>query len=835
MSLVTAAAHRIAQLAFVDRLRQDAVYATRGLRRSLGFTATVVITFALGIGANAAIFSLLDRIYLRPPEGVEKPSQIRRLYSSTAMPGRKGQRFILEGVMGPAPVDAMRAEIGQLATIAAHGGNHRPSQPLTIGNETIRWAIDPVSANFLPLLGVRPAFGRFFTEQEDRDSAKVLIVSYDLWKHSLGGDSLVLGHRVLLGKEPYTIIGVAQNGFGGMEAVGSVSAWQPLGTPGWGTAIVIRLKPGVDPRQVQAGATLAFRHMQMPERVADSTRAILLGPINSARGPEEQPQEMSISTRIAGVAAIILLITVANVGTLLLLRGARRRREIAVRLALGLSRARLCWQLLVEGVLLAGVGAAGAALLATWGSTVLWTMLIPYTPWRGSILDGRVLFFTMTVAVAAGIAAALIPALHATRPDLTQSLKAGTREGTFQRSRLRSSLVIAQATLSVVLIVGAGLFVRSLQKAQAIDLGYATDRLISAAIWAGDDTDLVAPMRAALPGVMSRIAAMPGVDAVAMSAMAPMQGVASGRAFLPSGDTLPVSLNDRHYPTWNAVTPGFFATTGMRVLAGRDFATTDVYGAEPVMSVNESLSRLLWPGESPLGKCLILNKSSEPCRRIVGVVSEAHFVALFGEAAAHYYVPMAQLLGDTSKARGPFASRSTILVRARPEHRAALVALVQRALKDQMPSSASIRVQDFGDVLARLYRPWQLGATLFSMFGLLALAVATVGVYSVIAYTVSLRTHEMGVRVALGARGADVVRLVLGEGFTLVAAGVVLGVGLAVALSRLIASLLYGISPRDPLTLAAAAFVLLAVGLLASLLPAKRAAKVDPVEALRSE
>jgi len=272
----------------------------------------------------------------------------------------------------------------------------------------------PVSAEFLPLLGVRPALGRFFTAQEDRDSAKVLVLGYDFWQRSLGGDSAVLGRVAYLGKDPYTIIGVAQRGFTGIGLY-PVTAWQPAG-PSFGAGMLIRLKPGVDPRQVEAGATLAFRQLRLRGRPVDSTGFILLGPLIAARGPVRQSQEMGIAPRIAGVAAIILVITVANVATLLLVRGARRRREMAVRLALGISRRRLFAQLVAEGVLLALIGGMAALLVAGWGGATLRTMLLWYLPRQGPPITGRVLWFMLGVTVVAGVVAGLFPALRATRP-----------------------------------------------------------------------------------------------------------------------------------------------------------------------------------------------------------------------------------------------------------------------------------------------------------------------------------------------------------------------------------------------------------------------------------
>jgi predicted permease len=562
-------------------------------------------------------------------------------------------------------------------------------------------------------------------------------------------------------------------------------------------------------------------------------RAVLPALPIPGRAPGNLSTEYEITAQIAGVAAIILLITATNVATLLLLRAARREREVAVRLALGVSRTRLCAQLLTESVLLAAVGGAAAMIVGAWGGAALRAMVMPHVRWGEPALDARVMAFTMTLALAAGVVASLAPAIRATRPELTQSLRGGAREGVFHRSRIWPALVVTQTALSLVLVIGAGLFVRSLRNAHAIQLGYDVGQLMSATVRFDAAEEVPADFQAVMVDETSRLTAVPGVEGAGLSSMPPMGGLFAQMVFLPGGDSVGGAMDG---PTWNAVSPGFFATTGMRVLGGRDFTSADGAGAERAMIVNESMAKSAWPGQVALGKCVMLNATNAPCTTVIGVVSDAHLADLMEMGPMHYYLPMAQAIVGAKPGVPPrFARFATITVRAGAERRAGLAQLVRRDLKERLPASANIKVGDLQQDLAPRYHQWREGAVLFSMLGALALLVTTVGLYGVVAYMVARRTHEMGVRIALGAGSGDIVRLVVREGLGVVAVGVVVGAGIALALGKLVESLLYGVSPHDPAVVTGASLLFTLIAAAACLVPARRAMRVDPVEALRAE
>jgi predicted permease len=824
-------------IGLIEHLAQDLNYAVRGLRRSPGFTATVVATLALGVGANAAIFSLVDRMFLRLPAGIPHVAEVRTLTLKVFKP-RLGKSLYYALGFEHEEFEAIRSAVANTASVAGYSYAYSGSEDPLTRIRTVR-----ATPEFLPLVVVRPALGRFFTADEDHASARVAVLTDEYWRRSFGADSAVLGRSIDIQKQRYTVIGVAPVGFSAIGPLFGTDVWLPLGEK-TSMALVARLHPGADVRQLQALATLAYRHAQAPSSDPDSLRVVVPAVPIIGRWPGELPPDESIVVRVAGVAAIILLITVTNVATLLLLRAARRRREVAVRLALGVSRGRLWAQLLTEGVLLAAMGAAAALLVGAWGGTALRVMIVPNEQWREPVLDGRVVAFALMAALTAGIVASVAPALRSTRADLAQSLREGAREGAFQRPRLWSVLVVSQTALSIVLVIGAGLFVRSLRNVHAIRLGYDVTQLVSANVWFYSDDSVPGDFHATMTAEAGRLLTVAGVEGVGISTMGPMGGFLFQKAFLPSGDTVGTA---RSGPAMNAVSSGFFATTGMRVLAGRDFRTSDDAGSERVMVVNESMAREVWPGQNGLGKCVMLVQASAPCTTVIGVVSDAHLAELLEYSPMHYYIPMAQAFAGVSpgvvvhtgeavdvylRALFRFA---TITVRAGPARRAGVAQLIRRDLQSRLPASAHIQVGDLEQVLAPIYRQWREGAVLFSMLGALALLVTMVGLYSVTAYMVARRTHEMGVRIALGAGGSDIVRLVVREGLGVVTVGIVVGASIALALGRLIESLLYGVSPRDPAVVAGASFVFALIAVGACLVPARRAMRVDPVEALRAE
>lgn len=816
---------------WLDRVRQDIGYAVRGLRRSPGFTLAVALTLGLGLGVNAAMFSFLDSVFVKPPAAVAAPNQVRRLYFDGAdhRPQKEANGRMIAGIFRYPQIREMvrTADSGvQLGVFTSE----RDSTTIAVGANLHSARRIIANRAYFDVLGVHPALGRFFDATEDRieTPARVAVISHDLWQRAFHGDAQAIGATFTIDDRPVTVVGVAPDHFVGIELDRS-DFWMPLGnydtdpprSPPWYDSfnnsfnVVTRLPTVTIERRFTEVATRAYRTVHMRFYIYDSTALVRTGSILSAVGPAKPDQELSVSLRLGGVALIVLLIALANVSNLLLVRATKREREIAIRRALGVTRGRLLEQLFTESLLLALIGGGSALLLAFWVGTALRRLLLPTVAWATGALDLRTVVFAAVATLVAGLLVGLAPAVYAWRPDVVASLKAGSRGAGYRRSRLRSALLIAQAALSIVLLVGAGLFVRSLRNVHAVDLGYDVDRTLIAYATSFKKPDPSPAVAAAMPAILERLAMIPGVESVASSTIGPMEGERFQRIFLPGVDTLP-EVGGVRGASYVNVSPDYFKAVGIRVVAGRTFSAGDTSG----MVVGRALANAYWPGQSPIGKCIILDAKEKPCIGVVGVVEDVHRYGVTELIGARYYLA------------GP-AQRATVVGRAAPDRQAAVAKLIESEMKRVVPSIEGVRVRSMSANLEREFRPWRLGATLFTAMGLLALIVTAVGVYSVIAYAVGQRTNEMGIRVALGAQVADIARLVVGEGLRTVIIGVVLGLVISAALGRLIASLLFGVSVRDPLVMTLAAAVLLIIGMLASIIPALRAARVDPATALR--
>jgi predicted permease len=793
---------------WLDSLAQDTRYAIRGLRKTPGFTLTVILVLALGVGANAAMYSLVDRLFFREPSGIVDPA-------SVVMPTEVFQGGYMPA-MGSANIDALRSSVKGLGTVALQKGVYQGIDRAT-GPRVLR-----VTDNYFPMLGVRMARGRTFAPDEAADSLPVAVVSYRYWQRTLDGDSAVLGHSIEIAQQRYTVIGVTSPAFTG-TGLEATDVWLPMSTKADG-GLIMRLNTGVTRERVEAAMTVALRQGLRPNTRSGYTPPVIrANPLVFGRQSYGGGSPyLEIIIRVAGVAAIILLVAIANVATLLLMRATRRSREIAVRLALGVSRGRLMRLLMVEGALLSLAAGAAALVAGVWGGAVARARFMPFYRLTYPLIDWRFVTFTLGIAIAAGLLASVAPTIQASRPDLTHSLKAGAR-GQYRRSWFRGSLVVAQAALSVVLVVGAGLFVRSLHNIHSVPLGIDIDQLTvaSASFQRVDSGKTYLPL---MQQEAERLASIPGVQGAAVSLMAPMQGEMGGMAFRQGGDTM--FFNGEAGLAGNAVGPGYFATVGIRLVDGRDFTTSDVAGSAPVVVLSESAARAAWPGKRAVGQCMVLGRDTNPCTTVVGVVSDANLVNITPEPGTHYYLPVTQY---------PYIRSLAITVRAPSRTRAALAQAVRHDLTGRLPASTDLRIEDLRSSLDPRYAQWTEGAVVFTAMGILALIVAAIGMYSIIGYSVSQRMHEMGVRVALGARRGQVMRPVIVGGLKLAALGVVLGIGAALVLGKLVASLLYNTSPRDPVAMVAAAVILLLASVAAAFVPARRAARVDPVIALRAE
>lgn len=812
----------------LESLWYDTRHAARSLWRTPAVSITIIITLALGLGVNAAMFSLLDSILFRPPAGVVDPDGVKRLWSLVNF--RTGPQYWSGyGYAEYAALDSTLSSRAELAIIESPNAFN-----LGRGEEPPKVQVAGASASMFRVLGIRPVRGRIYGPDEEvvNGSAAVTVISDRFWHREFDGDPDVVGKVVEFNAKPYTVIGVTPPGFSGVE-LDETEAWVPLGSnpayspktqASWftnpninGFQVLLRPKSGVPVQQLEQYATHSLR-LPGIGYVQDSTTVAKLGSIVRAQGPGKVATAQQVAERASVVAILVLVIAFANVVNLLLARSVRRRREIAVRLALGSSAGRLLRLLVSESVQLAALAAVAALAAAWWGGSLLRSLLMPEIQWAESPMHWRVLLMGVGAALLAGVAAGIIPALQSRAPDLTRSLKTGTREGGAARSRLRGFLVATQAALTVVLLVGATLFVQCLHNVKARDIGYTVDRLAFAAVSMGNDPARLADVSNRLLSMEERFTTVPGVERVAYTSMRPKWGIQFTSVFAEG-------VAEKQSTFYNAVSPGFFAATGTRILKGRDFSGA---ATERAVLVNSTMADSLWPNDESLGRCLRFETKDGPCYTIIGVTQTALVLGLKDGPEPHVYVPLANQPQDKGWGVGD------VVFRMDPKRLTSSLVTIKEMLRVEFPG-AKVTTNTMAASMEPEYRPWQLGATLFTLFGVLAALVAAIGVYSSVSYAVSQRTHEFGVRVALGATWNRIVREVVGAGLRTVLIGAAAGVLLALASGRLIASLMYGVSPYDPFAMLVATGLLVIAAALACLMPAWRAGRSDPVSALRSD
>jgi predicted permease len=831
-------ARAVTRIGWIDRLNQNLRYASRQLTRTPVLTTTIVLTFGLGIGANAAVFSFIHRALLAPPAGVVRPDDVHLLYGKhKPLWGLDG----LETAFAYPVFVAMRDAIGNAAQVSAVLRSRQAS--LTSGGVTATVWVDHVTAGYLPMLVGQAARGRFFSAAEDSVTAPqpVAVVSYNLWRSAFSGDSAILGRVVHVEDQDLTVIGVAPRGFSGIQ-LDATDIWVPGSLPphafnrgadwyqrrdGYISTILVRSAPGRTLAQVTARATAAYRN-QYPGSDLAST-AILAAPIIHERTPWRDKDAMGIAERLAVVVLIVLLVACANVATLLLVRASRRRREIGVRLALGISRGRLVEQLATESLLAALGGGALALLVAHWTGSVLRALLLPTTHWRSRVVDWPTLLFVVGVTATIGIVCGLVPGLQASRPELTGALKPGPGEITPSGNRLRAVLLTAQTALALVLVVDAGIFLRSLHLAETLDLGYDRAGLIGANPSDVSSRDGKAQVAAGLTKAAIRLRAMPGILGAAVASGAPnfLQG---GSIYIkvPGIDSAALAKTP---PLTVFASPEYLGVMRTKLLDGRGIRESDTRDAPPVAVVSQSLARRLWPGKSAVGRCMenyAEGMTPQSCVTVVGVVEDIHQWGVSRPPHDVYIRPLAQ-------SPSTFLLARVLAVRVVPGTEVHAIDEIRQVMRAEIPQSTQPTIATFNAQLDRDFRRWRLGALLFSAMGILAIVVAGVGVYSGIAYAFAERTREIGIRMTLGAHASQVVRLVLGEALRIVGVGVVIGIGLSLASAQLLAAFVFGISPRDPVALGAATIGLLALGLVAAAGPAWRASRVDPMAVLTVE
>ncbi|HVF23947.1 MAG TPA: ABC transporter permease [Pyrinomonadaceae bacterium] len=809
---------------------QDIRYGLRMIAKAPGFTVLAMLALALGICANTTIFSFINGVLLRPLTGVKDPDRLVAVFTSDYSSG------LYAGSSYPDYVD-FRDQTDVFDGLAA---SEQSIVNATGASEAERLRGTMVTGNYFQVLGISAQLGRTLQQSDDQPSnAQPVVISDALWRRRFSASPAVVGQTLTLNNTPYTIVGVATASFRGLRLGLPPELWLPItATPNLTTSgradrsieVIGRLKPDVTIAQAQTQlTTIAARLAQAyPEtNLGTLDRPKEPRPVTVAQqsrvNPEAQTGLWRVSILLFAVVGMVLLIACANVANLLLARASVRRREIAVRLALGASRGRLMRQLLTESLLLALLGGVAGLTLTQWTAGTLPRFFPPED--LGAIdlsIDWRVLVFTLGVTLMTGVLFGLVPSLQATRLNLIPSLRdeSGSYGQRLRRLALRDVLVISQLALSLVLLICAALFVRSLQHAVRSDPGFAVENLLMASMETRGASFSRQQGQAFYEQAVERAGSLPGVQSATLVAFVPISGGGYRRIVTLEGYQ-PQPNEDTELNT-NIVGPNYFNTIGIPIVAGRDFNAQDRQGAPQVVIVNEVLARRYFGGNA-LGRRLRLGPE-EPFREIVGVARNAKYRNLREEPLPFIYTPLAQ---DPQ-------SSMTLMVRTAGDP-TALVGAVRnemRALNKDVPLFA---VETMKERIGSELAADRMIAVLLSVFGGAALLLATIGIYGVMGYAVAQRTHEIGIRIALGAEQRDILRLIVGQGMILVVIGAGIGLALALAATRLLKSVLFGVSATDPLTFVSVVVVLVGVALLACYLPARRAMKVDPLVALRYE
>ena len=806
--------------AFVETVLQDVRFGTRLLRRNPIFATTAALSLAIGIGATTTIFTVADALLMRPAVGVRDADSLVDI-------GLRAEALRIGTVSYPNYLD-IRERASTLHGV--YGYSVMPSA-MSLGgvNGAERIYADTVTSNFFSVLGVQPAAGRLFND-DDRDP--VVVISHRFWTRRFQQDPSVVGRTVRLNGAQHLVLGVAAQGFQG-TTIRSPDVWVPIETrPGYtdrsGASLLLgaRLKPGVSLGEADAELDTLSRALEQEHPDVNRSKrfhAAALSPTPDLRGPLA-----AFLALLLGIVSIVLAVACTNLTGVLLARGSFRRREIALRLAIGAGRARLVRQLLVETMLLFTLGGAAGLLLARWMTTAL-VLLLPASPVPVDVsfgLDGRALAFAAIVSFVASILSGLVPALQTSKIDLVSAMREDVVRA-IGRMRLRSTFVVAQVALSLVLVVIAGLFARALDRVASLDPGF-DPRDVEIA-----DLNLSLAGYTAITGrlfateLLERLRSLPGIRAATLASTPPgtFEGLGMGIA---DAATSPADDSQFLGAAGNIVEQGYFSTLGIRITAGRDFTGADRQGSEAVVVVSETTARRLWPGGEAVGKYLLLSNTPFADSRqrllVVGVVGDVTYNSLVdGARELFVYLPLQQ----------SYFAQTSIVIRPMPGRKLGNeVAALVNSMNPNLPivSAASLEER-----IAVGWTPQRVAAALAATLGLIGLLLSAIGVYGITAYAVATRTREIGIRVALGARRADVVGLVIRNGMLLVAIGSLIGLAIAAGASQLMTALLFGIPAIDPVSFGGTLLVFALTGLAACYVPVRRATRVDVTEALRYE
>jgi len=803
----------------LEDIRQDMRFGLRVLFKNPGFTLVAVIALALGIGANTAIFTVVNAVLLRPLP-YKDPEQLMMIWEDAAKVGFR------HNVPSPANFLDWRNRSQLFAAMAA---THRATFNLTGAGDPERIDGRRVSANLFSLLGVEPQLGRVFATEEDQPGSNhVVVLSDHLWRRRFAADKSIVGKTLSLNGEAFTVVGVMPARF--EFPTRDDELWVPMAFTTEEAAdrgnhyleVIGRAKPGITLQQLQAEMNMIAGGLQQQYPDTNSNVGVTVIPLHEDLVGDIKPALLML----LGAVGFVLLVACANVANLLLARAAVRQKEIAVRLALGASRWRLVRQFLTESLLLAAFGGICGLALSFTALTVLKGFIPEKIAQANSItIDAKVLLFTLLISIVTGLIFGLAPAVQ--RSELNDVLKEAGREGSGERrgNRIRSLLVVAEVAVSLILLIGAGLLINSFMRLRNLDPGFRTDHLLTMSIVLPESKYPKRSARAAFyNAVLRRVEALPGVTSA---------GVTNWIPLVFQGDNVPISIEGRPNPVVserpNAATriinPHYFSALGIRLLKGRNFDDRDTVTSIPVSVISEEMARRFWPAEDPIGKRFTPGDPTRPDQwiQVIGVVNDIRQVELTAQPPPQMYLTYEQV--------GFFPPRYLVVnTDVEPE---SLVASVRQAVwevdKDQPVSSIATMEEVLSVSIARQ----RFSMLLLAIFAAVALALAAVGIYGVMSYSVTQRTHEIGIRMALGAQTGAVLKLAVGYALKLVLAGVVIGLVVAFALTRIMSSLLFGVTPTDPTTFGLISLILLVVALVASYIPARRATKVDPVIALR--